>query len=88
MNSNWDLLMNEIRTFEKREYRFEKTCFFLIYNNKAYHNCKLYDRSIISYYLFGGYTHKDKKELLKMNKIKGYSKCNNHRQLNKLMMSF
>ena len=34
------------------------------------------------------YTQLDKKAYLKMNKIKGYSRFHNHREINKLMMSF
>lgn len=33
-------------------------------------------------------THKEKLELLKINKIKGRSKCTNHQQYNKLLMSY
>ena len=80
MNTNWDLLMNEIRTIEKTEYTLDN---FGIHYNHTYipDNHTIMRDMLIN-------THKEKKEYLKINKIKGYSKCTNHEQLNKLLMSF
>lgn len=88
MNTDWDLLMNEIRTIEKTEYTLE------YYGNNPYpYLCRPShyhipdgDSLIMRDMLIN--THKEKKEYLKINKIKGYSKCTNHQQLNKLLMSF
>jgi hypothetical protein len=102
MNTNWDLVMCVIRTIEKREYMIEMKGMkdYLYIKNKkgVWETTKLHDHDknylkfrenfIIKSMRSEGWGHKEKKEYLKMNKIKGYSKCNNHRQLNKLMMSF
>ncbi len=87
MNTDWDLLMNSIKTFQRTKYTLE-----YYGNNKAYlcrpshHHIRDGHSLIMRDMLIN--THKEKKEYLKMNKIKGYSKCTNHQQLNKLLMSF
>ena len=80
MNTDWDLLMNEIRTIEKTDYELDN--FGIHYNHRYIPNNHTIMRDMIIN------TQKEKKEYLKINKIKGYSKCTNHQQLNKLLMSF
>jgi hypothetical protein len=101
MNTNWDSVMCVIRTIDKKEYKVvERHNEDFLIAKKKYEdlwvpttlhdhnkNCLTYRENFIirSMAMWG---HKEKKEYLKMNKIKGYSKCTNHQQLNKLMMSF
>jgi len=89
MNTDWDLLMNSIKTFQRTKYTLE-----YYGNNTRPVLCRpsghhIRDGNSRILYIFMNFnTHKEKKEYLKMNKIKGYSKCTNHQQLNKLLMSF
>jgi len=88
MNTDWDLLMNSIKTFQRTKYTLE---YYggpsrppVLCRPSRHHIRDGHSQIIYSFMK----THKEKKEYLKMNKIKGYSKCTNHQQLNKLLMSF
>ena len=84
MNTDWDLLMNSIKTFQRSKYTLEPVAPLGVkYGNRNVPEYNFIEKNI----RYVG-SHKEKKEYLKINKIKGYSKCTNHQQLNKLLMSF
>ena len=110
MSTDWDMLMNDIRTFKRITYKLtdggylvrqkfmDKKGYFIstkllnpdIFKVYPKPPCQTYRENYLVNVMFHNkwITHKEKKEYLKMNKIKGYSKCTNHRELNRLMMSF